>query len=163
MINGAGGAVGGYAVQLAKHAGAFVIATASPRSTERVQAYGADQIVDHTATRVADAVTEPVDVVLNLAPASPADMAALVDLVRPGGVLVTTTTPAQDDVERGVHTVSLFVRSDAAQLADLVGRVDDGRLRVHVADRYPLSELASVHEQAVTGKPAGKVVLLPSA
>ena len=32
LINGAGGAVGGYAVQLAKRAGAHVIATASPRS-----------------------------------------------------------------------------------------------------------------------------------
>ena len=37
LINGAGGAVGGYAVQLAKRAGAHVIATASPRSRERVR------------------------------------------------------------------------------------------------------------------------------
>lgn len=163
LINGAGGAVGGYAVQLAKQAGAIVIATANPRNTERVRAYGADQIIDHTTGSVTDAVTEPVDVVLNLAPASPADMAALVGLVRPGGVLVTTTTPAADDTGRGVRTVSLFVRSDAAQLAGLVTRVDDGRLRVHVVDRYRLTDLASVHEQAVTGKLAGKVVLLPTA
>src|SRR5215211_9077113 len=46
LINGAGGAVGGYAVQLAKEIGARVIATASPRSAERVKAAGADEIVD---------------------------------------------------------------------------------------------------------------------
>src|SRR3954466_2007106 len=40
LINGAGGAVGGYAVQLAKNAGAYVIATASPRSIEQVKATG---------------------------------------------------------------------------------------------------------------------------
>ena len=52
LINGAGGAVGGYAVQLAKNAGAYVIATASPRSGDRVKAAGADEVVDHTTTAV---------------------------------------------------------------------------------------------------------------
>src|SRR5690242_17419597 len=65
LINGAGGAVGGYAVQLAKNAGVHVIATAGPRSSERVRSNGADEIIDHTTTEVSAAVTEPVDVVLN--------------------------------------------------------------------------------------------------
>ena len=72
LINGAGGAVGGYAVQLAKDAGAHVIATAGPRSSERVKSAGADEVIDHTTTEVTAAVTEPVDVVLNLAPVDPA-------------------------------------------------------------------------------------------
>src|SRR3954452_23322696 len=50
LISGAGGAVGGYAVQLAKAAGAYVIATGSPRSSERVKAAGADEVIDHTST-----------------------------------------------------------------------------------------------------------------
>ena len=56
LINGAGGAVGGYAVQLAKNAGAYVIATASPRSGEQVKAAGADEVIDHTTTAVIAAV-----------------------------------------------------------------------------------------------------------
>src|ERR671927_210682 len=48
LINGAGGAVGGYAVQLAKLAGAHVIATASARSSERVRSAGADEVINHT-------------------------------------------------------------------------------------------------------------------
>src|SRR5919112_1090129 len=48
LINGAGGAVGGYAVQLAKGAGAHVIATASPGSSERVRTAGAGEGIDHT-------------------------------------------------------------------------------------------------------------------
>jgi NADPH:quinone reductase-like Zn-dependent oxidoreductase len=156
LVNGAGGAVGGYAVQLAKQVGATVIATAAPRSAERVRSYGADQVVDYTATSVADAVTEPVDLVLNLAPVPPADLAALSGLVRSGGVLLSTTTPASDDAERGVRGANVYVRSDAAQLAHLVAEVDAGRLHVHVGHRYPLSDLASVHART----PAGKVVLL---
>ena len=83
LINGAGGAVGGYAVQLAENAGAHVIATASPRSSEAVKSASADEVIDHTSTAVTAAVTERGDVALNLAPV---DAAALVTLVRPDGV-----------------------------------------------------------------------------
>jgi NADPH:quinone reductase-like Zn-dependent oxidoreductase len=84
LVNGAGGGVGGFAVQLARQAGAVVIATASPRSVAAVGSAGAGQIVDYTATKLADAVTEPVDVVLNLVTASESEMAVLTGLVRPG-------------------------------------------------------------------------------
>lgn len=50
LINGAGGGVGGYAVQLAVQAGANVTATVSARSRDRISAYGAHQIIDYTAT-----------------------------------------------------------------------------------------------------------------
>jgi NADPH:quinone reductase-like Zn-dependent oxidoreductase len=164
LVNGAGGAVGGYAVQLAKGVGAHVLATASPRSSERVRADGADEVIDHTATDVTAAVTEPVDVVLNLAPVDPAQLAALAGLVRPGGVLVNTTVwmPAPSDEQRGVRGIDLFVRNDAAQLAELVARVDRGDLRVDVAQRVPLAELATVHARAATGELPGKVVVVPT-
>jgi NADPH:quinone reductase-like Zn-dependent oxidoreductase len=163
LVNGAGGAVGGYAVQLAKRAGAEVVATASPRSAERVQATGADQIIDHTATGVADAVTAPVDVVLNLAPVAPHQLAALAALIRPGGVVLSTTTPAPADDGRGVRAVDVYLRSDAGQLATLVAMVDAGELRVDVGERLPLAQLPAVHAQAVAGGLPGKVVLLPGA
>jgi NADPH:quinone reductase-like Zn-dependent oxidoreductase len=162
LINGAGGAVGDYAVQLAKSAGAHVIATASPRSSERVKTAGADEVVDHTTTDVLAAVTEPVDIALNLAPVDPAQLAALVTLVRPGGVVVNTTVwmPAPSDEERGVRGIDLFVRSDAAQLSELVALVDRGELRVDIAQRVPLAELSTVHTQASAGAVSGKVVVL---
>jgi NADPH:quinone reductase-like Zn-dependent oxidoreductase len=164
LINGAGGAVGGYAVQLAKGAGAHVIATASPRSGDAVKAAGADEVVDHTTTGVTAAVTEQVDVVLNLAPVDPAELAALVTLVKPGGVVVNTTVwmPAPADEERGVRGIDLFVRSDAEQLAKLVALVDRGELRVDVAERVLLSELPALHARAAEGAVHGKVVVIPA-
>ncbi|MEU8119901.1 NADP-dependent oxidoreductase [Spirillospora sp. NPDC049024] len=163
LVNGAGGAVGGYAVQLARRAGAHVIATAGPRSAERVRAAGADEVVDHTATALFSAVAEPVDVVLNLAPVDPDQLAAMPALVRPGGVIVNTTVwmPAPSDEERGVRGVNLFVRSDAGQLSQLVDLVDSGELRVEVAERVPLAELPALHARAAAGEVSGKVVVLP--
>src|SRR4051794_16267292 len=164
LINGAGGAVGDYAVQLAKNAGAYVIATAGPHSNDRAKAAGADEVIDHTTTTVTSA-TAPVDVALNLAPIEPAQLAALPNLVRAGGVLVNTTVwmPAPSDEKRGVRGIDLFVRSDADQLADLAARVNTGELRVEVAQRVPLVELPAVHVQAAAGALPGKIVIVVAA
>jgi NADPH:quinone reductase-like Zn-dependent oxidoreductase len=162
LINGAGGAVGGYAVQLAKRAGAHVIATASPRSSERVFSAGADEVIDHTSTAVREAVAEPVDVLLNLAPIAPDELEALVALVKSGGVVVNTipTIPTLGDEARDVRAVGVFVRSDAQQLSQLTALVDSGELRVDVAQRVPLAELPAVHTRGDAGAVSGKVVVV---
>jgi NADPH:quinone reductase-like Zn-dependent oxidoreductase len=162
LINGAGGGVGGFAVQLAKQAGAFVIATAGPRSADAVRAQGADQIIDYTVATPAEAVAGPVDAVLNLVAAGESDMAALTGLIRDGGVIVTTAAPAAGDPDRGVHAVGMQLRTDADQLANLVALVDAGSLRVDVSATYPLSQTASVHELSAAGKIRGKVLLIPT-
>jgi NADPH:quinone reductase-like Zn-dependent oxidoreductase len=162
LINDAGGAVGGYAVQLAKLTGATVTATASARSRDRVRSYGADRIVDYTTTPVPQAVAaQRFDVVLNLAPASPEETAQLVDLVADAAVFVNTVIPGPTEAGRGVRTVDVFVRSDAAQLAELVARVDAGDLQIDVAERRPLTDLAAVHDRAGAGRLSGRTILTP--
>jgi len=162
LINGAGGAVGGYAVQLARQAGASVTATASPRSTSRIRFYGAARIIDYTATPLPAAASgQQFDVVLNLVRTSPDETARLAGLTAGGGAFVSTTFPDLDDAGRGVRVVSVVARSDSAQLAELAGRVDAGDLRIDVAQRRPLTDLAAVHDEAVAGRLPGKTVLIP--
>lgn len=163
LVNGASGAVGGYAVQLAKAAGAHVIATGSASNEQHLRELGADQVVDHTTTDVGSAVTEPLDVLLNLAPITPEQLSALTALVGDGGVVVNTTVwmPAPSDEARGVRGIDLYVHSDAQQLSELVSRIDRGELVVDVAERVALSELPSVHARAAAGSLTGKVVIVP--
>ena len=160
LINGAGGAVGGYAVQLAKRAGAHVIATASPRSADRVRSAGADEVIDHTTTEVT--IDQPVDVLLNLARISSEELDALVALVVAGGVVVNTvpTIATPGDEQRGVRSVGVFVRSDAAQLSRLAALVDNGELHIDVAEHVPLRELRELHARAATGELSGKVIVV---
>lgn len=163
LIVGAGGVVGKYAIALAKRAGASVIATASPRSADAVRAAGADEIIDHTETAVLDTVSEPVDLLLNLAPIEPEEFTDLVRLVRDGGAVVSTTAwmPAPDDAARNVRSALVFVLSDAEKLAELVSLVDSGVLRVEVTRRIPLAELPALHAEAAAGRIAGKVIVVP--
>ena len=164
LINGADGAVGGYAVQLAKSAGAHVIATASPRSSDEVKANGADEVIDYTRTEVAAVVTQPVDVLINLAPIDQDQFTALVAVVCDGGVVVSTTVwmPTPGDANRGVRGIDLFVNSDAKQLSQLAGRVDRGELTVNVGERVSLDQLPSLHMRAAAGTLHGKVLVVPA-
>lgn len=59
-----------------------------------------------------------------------------------------------------MRSASLWVRSDGAQLSELVAKVDAGKLRLHIADHRPVAELASVHEDAGAGRLPGKTVVL---
>lgn len=166
LVNGASGAVGAYAVQLAAADGAHVVATGSARSREHLRELGAAEVVDHTDDSTggtATAVGEQVDVLLNLAPVTPEQLSALAALVRDGGVVVNTTVwmPAPSDEARGVRGIDLYVRPDASQLAELVARVDRGDLVVDVAERVSLPDLPTVHARAAAGKLAGKVVIAP--
>ncbi|SFB54638.1 NADPH:quinone reductase [Amycolatopsis marina] len=164
LINGAGGAVGRLAVQLAKRAGATVVATAGPRSIDAVREHGADELIDHTETGVRDIVTDPVDAVLNLVPTSQsttADLRSLLGRVNPGGVFVTAVPPEPAPEETGTRVVGMSARGDAHELAELVRRVDAGELRVDVGGRLPLRQLPDVHERSAAGTLRGKVVLLP--
>jgi NADPH:quinone reductase-like Zn-dependent oxidoreductase len=153
LVNGAGGGVGGFAVQLAAQAGAYVIATAGARSRDAVRAQGASEILDYTAGPLA--VAEPVDVVLHLVRT---DAETLVERVRPGGVLVSTVGPVETDAD-AVRVVPMFVRSDGAQLTEIAKRVDAGTLKLDISARYRLNELAEVHAGGEKGAFRGKVLI----
>ncbi|WP_344917267.1 NADP-dependent oxidoreductase [Streptosporangium oxazolinicum] len=158
LVNGAGGGVGGFAVQLAKYAGAHVIATAGPRSTEAVRRLGADRIVDYTATPLADALDEPVDVVLHLVPI---DAEPLIPLVRPGGVVVSATLPVTTPDGSPVTATHFVARNDTSHLAALVELVDAGAVHLDVSAFRPLADLASVHRDAESARTRGKIILVP--
>lgn len=161
LVVGAGGGVGGFAVQLARHAGAYVIATAGPRSAGMVRAQGADELIDYTTTPIAGALAAPVDVLLLLVPLGGPDTAALARLVRPGGVAVSVTVPIEGQPAPGVSTKHFVARNDPGDLTALVGLVDEGVVRPDISESRPLTDLPAVHRAAEAGLTRGKVLLVP--
>lgn len=165
LINGAGGAVGGYAVQLAKQAGAVVTATSKPQDADRLRRYGADRLIDYIDYAQTPIAVDgaPFDVVLNLVSTTDAQTEALIGVVADGGFHVGTMVFGPEHPARDVRTQRVFVRSDAEQLAELVRRVDAGELHIEVADRRPLTEAAAVHDASDAGRLHGKTILFPPA
>lgn len=147
LINGAG-AIGRYAIQLARHAGAYVIAAATPRNVDAARAAGAHEV---------GTPTEPVDALIHLVPAAPVHAG----LIRPGGVLVSATTPADQLPPGPYRAVHFIVRNDTAGLAALVKLVEAGAVHIDVAARRPLTDLPAVHREAEAGLLPGKTLLLP--
>jgi len=161
LVNGAGGAVGGLVVQLAVDAGARVTAVDAPEHADRLRGYGADRVVGPLALAAGPAVVGgPFQVVVNHVRVSPEELAQLTGYVADGGAAASTAGPIPEDPARGVRSASLWVRSDGAQLAELVAKVDAGKLRVHVAAHRALADLAAVHAEAGAGRLPGKTVVL---
>jgi NADPH:quinone reductase-like Zn-dependent oxidoreductase len=105
LIHGASGAVGSFAVQLAKRAGARVIATASDRNVQRVRDLGADVVVDYKKDRFEDHARD-VDVVVDTVGGATCERSFA--LLRRGGVLVTLVPPMPDQesaAQRGIRAV----------------------------------------------------------
>ncbi|MFF3665369.1 alcohol dehydrogenase catalytic domain-containing protein [Microtetraspora malaysiensis] len=143
LINGAGGGVGLFAVQLAKHAGAYVVATAGPRSAAAVRALGADEVVDYTSAPLPGGN----DVLINLVADVPASVTRLAK------EFVSITQPIEHP-----RAVRFVARNDPGQLAELAALIDKGVVHV-TADVRPLESLADLHRAAERGLVRGKVVL----
>jgi NADPH:quinone reductase-like Zn-dependent oxidoreductase len=149
LIHGASGAVGGYAVQLARARGAHVIGTASAANLGSVGELGAHEAVD-AATRFEDAV-EPVDVVLDTAGGERLRRSSAV--LRPGGRLVSV---AEEPPDGGVFFI---VEPNRDELEELSRRADTGELRVPPVEVHPLESAREAFARSLAQGRRGKVVL----
>ncbi|MER6332953.1 NADP-dependent oxidoreductase [Streptomyces sp. NPDC001034] len=148
LVTGAAGAVGGLAVQLARQAGAAVDGLVSrPEHIEVVREFGATSVT-HS---VAELPTGAYDAVLDTAGVDVSP--ALAD----GGLYVSVSDEPLPDVRGAAKS---YVQESGKDLAELVGLVDAGQLKVRVAAYHPVTEVRAAHERFEAGGLSGKVVLL---
>ncbi|MCX4830140.1 NADP-dependent oxidoreductase [Streptomyces sp. NBC_01016] len=86
------------------------------------------------------------------------------DVLKPGGILVSLLPGQFGDVaaraaELGVRATDMLVEHDQAGMRAVTELVESGKLKVHVADTYPLAEAAKAHAEGDTGRVTGKLVL----
>ena len=176
LVHGGAGAVGHAAVQLARRAGAHVIATVSSQAKAAIAAEaGAHVVVDYTSDGAVDAIRSAaragvdrvieVDLTRNL----DLDLAVMV----PGGILVTYAADAADPTlpVRTLMTRNATLRFVlvygfpaallAAGVAEVTAALEAGDLTPLPVVRFPLSEVAAAHDAVQSRTPAKVLIDLP--
>ena len=158
LVHAGAGGVGSFAIQLARHAGARVVATASGDGLDTVRRLGADQVIDYQSDRFEDKVSD-VDVVLDTIGGDTQQRSF--GVLRVGGYLAATASPPDEALAKahGVGASFVFHQSDAARLSKLLEMVEAGTLKVLVDRVVPLDELADAFAYQASGRARGKIIV----
>lgn len=162
LIHGAGGGVGHYAVQIAKHFGAYVIGTGSGAKKDFILGLGADEFIDHTAARFEDLVHDA-DIVIDSLFGD--HIFRSLEAVKEGGRLIALLVPFTDEKliqkvqEKNIYAHTLNVTSNGEDMRQLAALLKSREIRSHVSITYPFEDIAKAHDEIETGKSLGKIVL----
>jgi NADPH2:quinone reductase len=181
LIHAAAGGVGQIAVQWAKSLGALVIATAGgAQKCELVKALGADVVIDYSSQDFVAETRRATDgrgVRVVYDGVGKDTFMGSIDCLAPRGLMVTygnASGPVPDVSplllsQKG----SLFLTRPTlghytatreellASAASLFSQVQQGKVRIHVAQRYALTDAAQAHRDLAARKTVGSTILLP--
>jgi NADPH:quinone reductase-like Zn-dependent oxidoreductase len=165
LINGASGAVGAYAVQLAKYFGAEVTGVCSSANVELVKSLGADKVVDYTKTDFTKN-GQTYDVIFDAVGKS--SFSQVKRALTQTGVYLTTV-PTLGIVFQMLRTSLMsskkakFVAAGLRQNKDNFGFLKEllemGKLKAVIDRCYPLEQIAEAHKYVETGRKKGNVIV----
>jgi NADPH:quinone reductase-like Zn-dependent oxidoreductase len=161
LIHAAAGGVGHYAVQQAKHLGAYVIGTASAGNHKLVLDLGADECIDYRNTPFESAVSD-IDFVLDTIGGDYIDRSLLV--TKKGGTIVSIPSGLNETVAekaelKGVNGYRMRVIPKGSDMEILADLMEKGIVRSHVSKTFPLEELGEAHRHLEGGHTVGKVTV----
>jgi len=159
LIQGGGGAVGGAMVQMAKAAGAYVIATASGEGVNLAKKLGADEVIDYKLNDVAN-IAKDVNLVADTAGGNAQER--IFKVLKAGGKLLSIATQPSRELAEQYNVKAYFVASDISPetLQHGIGLIDAGKFVPIVSKIFKLKDAATAQDFLTAGGVNGKVVLL---
>jgi NADPH:quinone reductase-like Zn-dependent oxidoreductase len=153
LVHGGAGGVGAYAVQLASHAGATVIVTASSDDEAYLNSIGATQVINYREAQFEKVLREKVDVVFDLIGGDTQKRSFLV--LKDGGHLVSATQPVSQEETAKYHVSGVMMR--LAPSGDTLGRIaqllEEATIRPDVATVYALEDAAQAWKDITLNLP----------
>ena len=162
LIHAASGGVGHFAVQMAKHLGAFVIGTSSAKNKEFVLGFGADKHIDYKNQQFENELSN-IDFVLETI--GHKNFKKSVSVLREEGTIVNLPSglTKEDEIaaaQKKLNTcffMSVYSNGDDMKIiADLLERKI---IRPHIYKIYGFNKVREAHLQVETGTTRGKVVV----
>ncbi|MEZ5852356.1 MAG: NAD(P)-dependent alcohol dehydrogenase [Hyphomicrobiaceae bacterium] len=164
LVNGASGAVGMAAVQIARHLGAHVTGVCSAANIEAVRALGAQDVIDYATTDFA-ASGERWDAILDAVGNAPFTRSK--QALAQGGRLLAVVAGLGDMLKAPVQSLSgsskalVGVAPERAEdLATLKSLYEAGVYKPVIDSRYPLADVAKAHAHVDTGRKTGSVLVI---
>lgn len=163
LINGAGGTIGTYTVQLAKNFGAYVTAVDSTEKLDMLRALGADEVIDYTQndfSRDGKQYDVIFDVVLN------SSFSKMFDALTKDGIYLMTN-PTLPKMLRGAWASrssrkKVFFATTTPNVQDLTRLqewIEAGKLTTVIDRVYPMEQIVEAHRYIEAGHKKGNVVL----
>lgn len=161
LIHAASGGVGHFAVQIAKHLGAEVIATSSAKNRDFVRSLGADRHIDYQNENFQEVIKD-VDFVLDTV--GGATLEHSINVTKTGGTIISIIPHANENIniqakEKGVHLSLWGMRPNAEDLSAIANLVVKGIIKPHIAGSYPFDMMSEAHTQVETRRTVGKIVV----
>jgi NADPH:quinone reductase-like Zn-dependent oxidoreductase len=162
LIHGAAGGVGHYAVQFAKHLGAYVIGTASAKNREFVLGLGADEFIDYQTQSFENEVSD-LDFVFDLFGDAIFDKS--VQTVKKGGQIIAlldnlTEEQVAYSKSLGITSYRIIVHSNGEDMEQIATLLEKGIVKSHVSQTFSFDAMREAHLQVATGRTRGKVVVV---
>jgi NADPH:quinone reductase-like Zn-dependent oxidoreductase len=158
LVNGASGAIGTNAVQLARHWGASVTGVTSARNAALVAGLGADRVIDHTSTDLAT-VADRFDVVLDAVGTLTRSSGR--GLLADDGVLVLAVAGLWDTVRARGGVVAGSAPERVEDFEALLGLVAQGGLTVVIDEVLDLGQIAAAYRRVDSGRKVGNILVRP--
>ena len=160
FIAGGSGAIGTFAIQLARQRGLRVAASASAANHDYLQSIGVEKAVDYHDSRWREEVLAwmpgGVSAVMAVQPGTTADS---LPVLRDGGTLVSISGDPLVS-ERGAHLTGLPYQLDVgAELGKLMEQIASGQVHLELERVYPFDEALDALAKVQTRRARGKVVL----
>ena len=152
LVHGGAGAVGAYAVQLARLHGARVIATASAGDAAFVREMGAEQVIDYRASRFEQCVSD-MDVVFDTVGGE--TLKRSWSVLKPQGRMITIASAEENAADPQSKEAFFIVEPSRKQLTLIANLLDTAELATVVDSVVPLSRAPEAYADAVPGSTAG--------
>jgi len=163
LVNGAGGSIGSFGVQLAKYYGAEVTAVDCTEKLDMLRSIGADHVIDYTKQHFSES-GEAYDVILDVVFKTQFSRAKK-SLAENGRLLVAN--PKLSTLVRAPWTsrttskrvVVEFAGESSEDLRFLAELIEAGEIKPHIGRRYSLEQMAEAHAHVESGQKQGHVVI----
>ena len=161
LIHAGSGGVGHFAVQLAHHLGAYVIATSSSANKDFLMSLGANEHIDYRQKNFED-VAENVDLVLDAYGEDYPERS--IQVTKSGGKIISLPGPIDEAVvqkakEKNVDAFFILVESSSTDMSKIAKLLSAGILKPTIDKVYEFNEMEKAHEHIASGRTKGKVVI----